>query len=98
MKNFLILFQLLPNILQSVFTLRTVANVPGEAKKEMILHTISVAAQIGEKVPIPLVSGISLLIDKVVDTINSSEITVPDASTINPVTGAMIAAQQQTKK
>ncbi len=82
MKILLMLFQLLPEVIKSVAALNTVATLPGASKKQTILHVIDVAAQIGEKIPVPLVSGISLLIDKVAATINNTPIVVVEPTTI----------------
>ena len=77
MKNFLLLMQLLPSLLTSVTTLNNVTAIPGESKKQIIFHVIDVAAQIGEKVPSPLVQGISMLVDLIANTISPPVVPQP---------------------
>jgi len=87
MKTLLQLFQLLPTILQAILGLQPLG-IAGLSKKQIILHVIDVCAQLGEQVPIALVQAISLLIDKIVTTLQASDPVVtpgtPAASVITP--------------
>ncbi len=86
MKTLLALFQLLPAILQAILGLQPLG-IAGLSKKQIILHVIDVAAQMGEQVPIALVQAISLLIDKIVTTIQGSEpVVAPDTPAATVIT------------
>lgn len=77
MKTLLALFQLLPAILQAILGLQA-TGIAGLSKKQIILHVIDVAAQMGEQIPIALVQAISLLIDKIVTTLQGEPAITPD--------------------
>ncbi len=77
MKTLLSLFQLLPAILQAIVGLQPLG-IAGLSKKQIILHVIDVAAQLGEQVPVALVQAISMLIDKIVTTLQAEPVIVPD--------------------
>ena len=48
------------------------SEVPGAAKKQIVLDAISAGANVGEAVPEPHVAAISELIDVVVSTLNAT--------------------------
>ncbi len=87
MKTLLALFQLLPAILKAILELQPLG-LAGLSKKQIILHVIDVAAQMGEQIPIALVQAISLLIEKIVATIKQEDPVItpatPAASVIAP--------------
>lgn len=84
MKTFLALFQLLPKIIEAVVALQKIA-IPGANKKDIILHTISVAAEIGESIPVPLVQAISLMVDRTAASLKTGEATTA-TSTVTTTT------------
>ncbi len=87
MKTLLSLFQLLPAIIQAILALKPL-DIAGLSKKQIILHVIDVVAQLGEQIPIALVQAISMLVDKIVTTLQGSDPVVtpdtPAASVIVP--------------
>ncbi len=86
MKTLLMLFQLLPTILQAILGLQPLG-IAGLSKKQIILHVIDVAAQLGEQIPIALVQAISLLIDKIVTTLQDGvPVVTPDTPAATVVT------------
>lgn len=66
------LFDLLPAVLAGVVAVEKEIKAPGKAKKDIVLGTIAAAAHAGEAVPIPIVQGVSALIDEIVTTLNAS--------------------------
>lgn len=66
------LMSYLPAILQGVIAVEAVIHVPGATKKQMVLGAVTAAAQAGETISDPEISGISALIDHTVTTLNNS--------------------------
>ena len=91
MKTLLSLFQLLPAILQAILGLQQ-TGIAGLSKKQIILHVIDVAAQLGEQIPVALVQAISLLIDKIVTTLETEPVVVPPMAPIVPPAPAVMGS------
>jgi hypothetical protein len=71
LKNFL---QLFPGLFTSVIAIEQAVGpaVPGASKKQILLDSVSVAAKIGEAIPIPQVALISGLIDQIVASLHTA--------------------------
>jgi hypothetical protein len=99
MKTFLSILQFFPYALAAIVGVeQAAAATPGESKKQIVLDSVLVAAKVGEAVPVPVVSMISLLIDQIVTSLNASGIfthkavAAPAAPAVGVLTPAPVAA------
>lgn len=78
-----------PYVLQGVIAVeQSVKTVPGETKKQLVLSAVQTAAQVGEEIPVPVVQGISALIDNIVTALNNSGVFTHSTPAPAPVAAA----------
>jgi hypothetical protein len=87
MNMFQFLLSITPQLLGAIIAIEHEVNAPGATKKQIVLDSVTIAAKAGEKIPDPHVAGISMLIDSLVGTLNSSGVfnkpAAPPAKTVD---------------
>ncbi len=82
------LLALFPHILAGIIAVEQAVKAPGQTKKQIVLGAVTAAAKVGEDIPVPLVQGISALIDQTVATLNAAGVFghVGEATPVIPIT------------
>lgn len=70
----LLILRFLPVVLQTVVAIENAvgSSVPGTTKKQLVLNSLQVAAQVGEKTDDRSTAVVSALVDNVVGSLNQS--------------------------
>lgn len=64
----------LPAILNAIIGIENAIKAPGATKKQLVMQSLGIAAQAGEKISEKHVQAVSALIDSTVSTLNTSGI------------------------